>query len=162
MPIQLQVCKGRRVALNWLAHTPFPAIKLHSTLDLESGGVRRIACDTDQDQPFLIRTCTVVDDLRSNEGRMPVEDLLWWGGGVRNRPMEDSGLSHHTDSSLRDPLPEDDIHVVYVRLDLLLGFDIENLQCSASYKGKRVRPDRVQTSNDHTHTSRPGFSGEDA
>lgn len=74
--IKLELRKRRRMSLDWLADAPLPAVKLHGTLDLERRRIRRVARDTNEDEPLFITTCPVVDDLRANECGMTVEDLL--------------------------------------------------------------------------------------
>jgi hypothetical protein len=57
---------------------------------------------------------------------MAVEDFLGCSL-VGDGPVVHSGVGNHANSSFRDPLPENDVLVVCVRLDLLLGFNVEDL-----------------------------------
>ena len=50
--------------------------------------------------------------------------------GVEDVPVVDGGLSNKTQLLLADPLPEDDILVHCGRLELLLCFEVEDLQRS--------------------------------
>lgn len=68
---------------------------------------------------------------------MAVEYLLGRGSLVCNAPVEDRRFCDHADSGIRYPFPEQYIFVVDVRLDFLLGVNVENLQsaggCIDSY-----------------------------
>ena len=80
------------MTFNRLADSPLPAVQLDRTLDLERGRVRGVAGDANQDEPFLVGTSAVVDDLRADECWMTVEDLLWGRGRVGDGPMVYSSL----------------------------------------------------------------------
>ena len=78
MTIKLQLREGGSVALNGLANTPVPTIKLHGTPNFEGRRVRCIPRNSDQDKPFLVCTSTIVDDLCTDKGCVTVEDFLRW------------------------------------------------------------------------------------
>lgn len=76
-----------------LANTSFSAVKLHGTLDFESSRVG-VASDTDKDEPFVIGSCAIVDDLGPSKGSVTVEDFLRWGCSILDRPVEDGRLGN--------------------------------------------------------------------
>ncbi len=60
-----------------------------------------------------------------------VKDLLWLRlGRVEDIPVVDRGVRNHTQTSLAEPLPVDNIFIHDRGLELLLGCEIENLNCS--------------------------------
>lgn len=126
MTVLLDLRKRRGMSLDRLTDTPFPTIQLHGTLDLECRWVGRVSRNTNKDEPFFIGGYTVVDNLGAGESRMAVKDLL---GRilVGDGPVVHSRFGDHANGRFRDPLPENDILVVYVRLDLLLAFNVEDL-----------------------------------
>lgn len=132
--VLLNLCEGGSMALNRLADTPISAVELHGSLDLERGGVGGISRDTDEDQPLLVRCYTVVDDLSTVESWMAVEDLLWRRVWVCDGPVVHRSVRDHSNGRLRNPLPKNDIFVVDMRFHLLLGLNVEYLQCPCSYR----------------------------
>lgn len=128
------------MTLDRLTDTPLFRVQLHRTLDLESGRVRGVGRDSDEDEPFLIGSHSVVDDLVAGKRGVAVEDLDGSVGGRGRRgrggsvahPVVDGRLGHDTEGRRRDPLPERDILVHQVSLDLLLEFNVEDLELSLS------------------------------
>lgn len=102
------------MSLDWLADTTIPAIQLHGTLNLEGRRVGRVARNSNEDEPFLVRRHSVIDDLGSGKGSMAFEDFLWWRCLVRDGPMKDRSVSDHPDCCIGNPFPEDDILIVDV------------------------------------------------
>lgn len=129
MAFQLQLGKGCCVSLNRLANIAFPAIQLHRALDLEGGRVCRISGNTNEYEPFLVGAAAVVDDLRTDEGRMSFEHFLRGGRCVGSGPVKDGSFCHYSDGAVRYPLPEDNVLSIRVGLNLRLSLDIEYLQC---------------------------------
>ena len=74
--IQLQLGEGCGVILDWLADATLLAAQLHRALHLERRWVGGVAGNANEDEPFLVCACPVVDNLRSNKGGMTVEDVL--------------------------------------------------------------------------------------
>ena len=62
---------------------------------------------------------------------MAVEDLLRRRRRVGDGPVVDSSLGDEAKRRVAYPLPEGDVLVVDVRLDLLLGLNIEDLERAA-------------------------------
>lgn len=116
--VQLDFSKRSGVTFNRLTDTPIPAVELHSTLYFERRRVGRVARNTNEYQPFLVGAAAVVDDLSTNKGWMPVEDLLWRRSAIGCRPVVYRGFGDDANSRVIDPLPEDNFRVVEVRLDL--------------------------------------------
>ena len=130
MSVQLYLRERSSVALNWLANTTLPAVQLNVALDLERGRVGRVAGDANQYQPLLICSRAIVDDLRTDEGGMAVEDLLRRGRRVGDGPMVNRRLRDEAEGRVRNPFPEDDVLVTDVGLDFLLSLDVEDLECA--------------------------------
>lgn len=65
---------------------------------------------------------------------MTVEDLLGSRRRVADRPMVDGSLCDKTESRVVDPFPKDDVLVANVRLHLLLGLDVKDLECSTGWR----------------------------
>ena len=65
---------------------------------------------------------------------MAVEDLLRRRRRVGDGPVVHCGLRHEAEGRVVDPLPEDDVLVVDVRLDFLLRLNVEDLQRSPRCK----------------------------
>jgi hypothetical protein len=70
------LCERSGVSFNRLTNPTIPAIQLHGTLHLERGRICRIARNSDEDEPFLVRGDSVVDDLGTSERSMAVEYFL--------------------------------------------------------------------------------------
>lgn len=62
---------------------------------------------------------------------MTVENLLGRRGLVGDGPMKDRRVGYNSDRCIRYPLPKYDIFVIDMGFNLLLRFDIENLECPA-------------------------------
>ena len=92
---------------------------------------------------------------------MTVEDLLRRGRRVGDGPVEHGRLCDQADGVVRDPLPENDIRVVDVRLDLLLRLDVEYLKCPAGY-AKTKSQQNLASKVYRTHPSTLGSSCVDA
>ena len=114
------------MSLYWLTDGAFLAIQLHGTLDLERRRICRVSRDANEDEPLFIGGDAVVDYLGAGESGVTVKYFLRCRLVV-NGPVVHSGVSDHANSGFRDPLPEDDVLIVCVRLDLLLGFNVEDL-----------------------------------
>ena len=80
--IQLQLGKGCGVTLDWLADTSLLAVQLHRALHLERRWVGGVAGNANEDEPFLVCACPVVDDLRADKGRVAIKNLLRRRGTV--------------------------------------------------------------------------------
>lgn len=130
MSVQLKLRERSSVTLDRLAHSPLATVELDRALDLERGGVGSVARDTNENKPLLIGRCAVVDDLRADKGWMAVEDLLRRGRRVGNGPVVHCGLRHEAEGRVVDPLPEDNVLVIDVRLDFLLRLDVKHLKCA--------------------------------
>lgn len=126
MSVLLDFRKRRGMTFYRLADSTFLAIQLHRTFDLERRGICCVSRDANEDEPFFIGSDTVVDYLGAGESGVTVKDFLG-SGLVGNGPVVHSGVGDHANSGFRDPLPKNDVLVVCVRLDLLLGVDVENL-----------------------------------
>lgn len=126
--IKLHFSKRSCMSLNSLADSTLPAVKLHRTLDLERRGVCRVPGDTDKDQPLLVGGDAVVDYLATGEGGMSVKYLLWGRGLVVDGPVKHGRVGDHSDCGIVHPLPENNILVVDMRFDLLLGLNVEDLE----------------------------------
>ena len=128
--IQLELSERSSVTFNWLGNTPIPAVQLHSTLYFERRRVGSVSGNTNKHKPFLVSTGAVVDDLRADKGWMAVEDLLRRGRRVGDGPVVHCGLRHEAEGRVVDPLPEDNVLVIDVRLDFLLRLDVKHLKCA--------------------------------
>jgi hypothetical protein len=64
---------------------------------------------------------------------MPVKDLGGRGSSVRNGPMINSCVRNETNSAVCDPFPEYNICVINMGFDLLLRFNIEDLERASGY-----------------------------
>lgn len=51
------------MSLDRLTDASLARVELHRSLDLEAGGVGRVAADADEDEPLVVGRDTVVDDL---------------------------------------------------------------------------------------------------
>jgi hypothetical protein len=99
------------MTLDRLRNTTLLRVKLHRTLDLESGGVSRVRRDTDENEPLLVGSGAVVDDLVSGKRGVAVEDLdgsflrgsVGSGGRGVTRPVVDGRLRDDTEGRRRDP-----------------------------------------------------------
>ena len=65
---------------------------------------------------------------------MTVEDLLGRRRRVGNGPVVDRGLGDEAKGGVVDPFPEDDVLVADMGLDLLLGLDVKDLECSTGWR----------------------------
>lgn len=125
---------------------------MHGTLDRERGGICAITRDTDENQPFLIWSDSVIDNLGSSKGRMTIEDFLRGGCLVGDCPVVYGAFCDHSNGSIRHPFPEYDVFIVDVRFDLLLRFNVEDLKCTGSFKGDVVGFMRyIGANNDKTY-----------
>ena|ERR1700676_3126662 len=127
MAVLAYLCKRSGMSLDRLADPTIPAIQLHGTLHLERGRVCRIARNSDEDEPFLIRSNSIIDYLSAGKGSMTVEDFLGRGRLVCDSPVEDGCVGHHPDCGFGHPFPEYDILIVDMRFDFLLRLNVENL-----------------------------------
>ena len=101
--------KRSSMSLNRLTNSSVSAIQLHGTFHLERSRICRIARDSDEHEPFLIRGDSIVYDLGTGKCGMAIEDFLWRGCWIRDGPVEDGSVSNHSDCCIGDPFPEDDI-----------------------------------------------------
>jgi hypothetical protein len=69
------------VSICGMTNSPVPAIKLHSALDLKRRRICRVTRYTDQHEPFLVWSNTVIDDLSASQCSMSIEDFF---GGARS------------------------------------------------------------------------------
>jgi hypothetical protein len=115
-----------------LTDTPLPAVKLHRALDFECRRICCIARNADEHEPFLVGSDAVVDYLGTTECRVAVEYLLRRRRLVGNCPVENGRFGDHSDSSVRDPFPENHVRIVDMRLDLLLSVNVKYLQSPSS------------------------------
>lgn len=70
------------MSLDRLTDSTLARVELHRALDLESSGVGRVAADANENEPLLIGSDAVVDDLVASEGSMTVEHLDGSVGGL--------------------------------------------------------------------------------
>lgn len=66
---------------------------------------------------------------------MSLENFRRCARRICNSPVINGGVRDHADGVAIDPLPEDDVCVTDMRLDFLLGLDIEDLKRTASLGG---------------------------
>lgn len=64
---------------------------------------------------------------------MAVKDFLWGGRGICYAPVIYRGICNDAYCRLGNPLPENDVFVVLVGLDLLFRVDVKNLKSPGSY-----------------------------
>jgi len=121
------------MAFDGLTNTSFFAVKLHGTLNLEGRGVGRIPGYSNENEPFLIWSDAVVNYLSTCESRVSVKDFLWGSGWVGDGPVVYRSFRDEANGGIRNPFPKHNVLGVDVGLDFLLCFDIENLECSASF-----------------------------
>ena len=138
MSVLLDLRKCGSMTLDRLTNASLLAIQLHGTFDLERGRIGAIARNTDDDEPFLIGSDSVVDDLCAGESCVSVKYFLRRGRGVRDRPVVHRGVGDHAYGCVGYPLPKDDVFIIGMRLDLLLGVNVKNLQCPPGYIVKLV------------------------
>ena len=130
VPIKLDFGERCSVAFYGLTDAPFSAVELHGPLNFEGGGIGCVSGDANENQPLFVGSRAVVDNLCAGKGSMAVENLLRAGCGVADGPVENGGLRHKADGSFGNPFPENDVLVAVVRFNLLLRFNVKDLQCS--------------------------------
>lgn len=64
------------MSFDGLGDTPIPVVQLHGAFDLECRRVGRISGNTDQNQPFLIKSGTIVYYLSTGKRWMTIKNLL--------------------------------------------------------------------------------------
>lgn len=116
------------MALDGLGDATFARVELHCALDLERAGVCAVSCDADKGHPFVVCAYAVVDDLAACERRVAVEHFHGRRGGVCDGPVIYGSFRDEAEGIVVDPLPEHDVLVVHVRLDLLLRLEIRDLE----------------------------------
>ncbi len=130
MPVQFDLSKSCCVAFNGLTDTTVPAVKLHGTLDFECRGIGGVSRYTNEDQPFLVGRRAIIDNLGATKRRMAVKYLLRRRSLVCYRPVVDCRVGDDTNSGVVYPCPVDDVFGAHVGFDLLLGLDVEYLECA--------------------------------
>jgi hypothetical protein len=80
---ELDLSESGSVALYRLTDITFPTVQLHRTLNFERRGVCCVTRNPNEDQPFLIRTRTVIDNLRADESWMAFKYFLRRGCRIR-------------------------------------------------------------------------------
>jgi len=76
MAILVDLCKCGSVTFNRLTDPTISAIKLHGALYLERSRICRVARDSNEHEPFLVCSDSIVDDLGTRKCGMTVEDFL--------------------------------------------------------------------------------------
>ncbi len=107
--VGLELCECGSVTLDGLRDTTVARVKLHGTLDTEGvGSARGVSRDTNKNEPFLVLTCAVVDDLCTLQADVAIKDLGGCGFAFHG-PMEYCVLGDNTESGVADPFPEGDV-----------------------------------------------------
>jgi hypothetical protein len=75
--------KRSSMSLNRPTNSSISAIQLHGTFDLERSRICRIARDSNEHDPFFIRSDSIVYDLGTGKCGMEVEDFLRRGSRIQ-------------------------------------------------------------------------------
>lgn len=147
-PIKSHRSEARSVSFYGLTDSSLPRIKLHRSLDFEASRVGRVGADPNENEPLFVRSGTVVDDLVTGKRSVSIEDLdgnvgsgsAGSGSGSVRDPVVDGRARHDGDGGWGDPSPEFNVLVHEMRFDLLLEFNVEDLELALGcIVGARMR-----------------------